>query len=426
MWLAHRARRGAMTVNRSSRSLPILQPDPRRAPEPSARAGRSAFHLLAKPTGAICNLDCTYCFFLSKEKLYPDGTFRMSEDMLERYVRQLMESQFSSEINVAWQGGEPTLIGLSFFEKAMQLVEKYRPRGATILHTIQTNGVLLDDAWCAFLQRHGFIVGISIDGPRALHDAYRVDKGGRPTHERVMRGLRCLQRHSVEFNVLTTVHAANAEHPLEVYRFLRDEVGARFIQLIPIVERINTTGFQEGDQVTERSVTGAQFGRFLNAIFDEWVTRDVGTVFMQMFDVALSAWVGERSPLCVFAETCGDALALEHNGDLYSCDHFVEPAHKLGNIRQHHMGDLVASEKQMAFGEHKRDSLPRYCRECPVKFACNGGCPKDRILATPDGEPGLNYLCEGYRAFFQHIDPAMRAMRDLLAQGRDPAEIMRA
>jgi uncharacterized protein len=409
-----------MAANRRSPSLPILQADPRNAPEPRSHTGRSAYHLLAKPTGAICNLDCTYCFFLSKESLYPDSTFRMSEDMLERYIRQLMESQFSSEINVAWQGGEPTLMGLPFFEKAMQLVEKYRPRGAKILHTIQTNGVLLDDAWGAFLREHDFIVGISIDGPGALHDVYRVDKGGKPTHERVMRGIRCLQRHAVEFNVLTTVNAANVEHPLEVYRFLRDEVLAGYIQLIPIVERL------EGTQVTERSVTGEQFGRFLNAIFDEWVTNDVGTVYVQMFDVALAAWVGERSPLCVFAETCGDALALEHNGDLYSCDHFVEPAHLLGNIRHQHLGDLVASEKQMTFGRRKRDSLPRYCRECPVLFACNGGCPKDRILATPDGEPGLNYLCDGYRAFFEYIAPDMRAMCELLATGRAPSEIMTA
>jgi uncharacterized protein len=382
------------------------------------------FHLLAKPTGAICNLDCKYCFFLSKEKLYPDSDFRMSDEVLEAYLEQYLESQPGPEINVAWQGGEPTLMGLEFFRKSVELEQRLRRPGTTILNTIQTNGVLLDDEWCAFFKENGFLIGLSLDGPRDLHDAYRVDKGGGPTFDRVMRGLECLQKHGVDFNVLTTVHAKNGDHPLRVYRFLRDEAGARFIQLIPIVERSNSTGYQEGNTVTERSVGAPQFGRFLTTIFDEWVRRDVGRVFVQMFDVALAAWAGEPPALCVFSPTCGDALALEHNGDLYSCDHFVEPKHRLGNIRRLPMADLVAAEQQRGFGQAKLDSLPRYCRECRVRFACHGGCPKDRFIRTPDGDPGLNYLCQGYKAFFQHVDRPMRTMASLLRAGRAPADVM--
>ena len=269
-----------------------------------------------------------------------------------------------------------------------------------------------------------FLVGISLDGPRALHDAYRVDKGGSPTFDRVMAGVALAKKHRVEFNILTTVHAANGDHGLEVYRFLRDEVGTAFIQFIPIVERDNATGYQEGERVTERSVTGQQYGRFLIAVFDEWVRHDVGRVFVQLFDISLGVWLGEPSALCVFAETCGGALALEHNGDLFSCDHFVEPRHRLGNVAETPLADLVSSPQQRQFGLNKRDTLPRYCRECEVRFICNGGCPKDRILTTPDGEPGLNYLCEGFKAFFTHIDRPMKTMADLLRRGRAPAEIM--
>ncbi len=275
-----------------------------------------AFHILAKPTGAICNLNCQYCFFLTKEKLYPGSRFRMADDLLELYIRQLIESQQVPEVNVAWQGGEPTLMGLDFFRRSIELVERYRKPGQRILHSIQTNGTLLDDEWAAFFKQHNFLVGLSVDGPRELHDAYRVDKGGRPTFERVMRGVERLRAHGADFNILACVHAANADHPLDVYRFLRDEVGAQFVQFIPIVERDNDTGSQ-GDTaaVTARSVSGEQYGRFLIAIFDEWVRRDVGRVFVQIFDVALAAWSGQRPGLCVFEETCGYALAMEHNGD---------------------------------------------------------------------------------------------------------------
>ncbi|MBT5368155.1 MAG: SPASM domain-containing protein, partial [Nitrospinaceae bacterium] len=284
---------------------------------------------------------------------------------------------------------------------------------------------LIDDEWCRFFRENNFLIGISLDGPREMHDAYRVDKGGQPTFERVMAGLELLKKHGVEFNVLTTIHAANAENPIEVYKFLRDEIGARFIQFIPIVERDNDTGFQEGVAVTKRSVTGIQYGLFLNTIFDEWVRRDVGRVFVQIFDVALNAWAGDRPGLCIFEETCGLALALEHNGDLYSCDHYVEPRHLIGNLKKLPLINMVNSERQQTFGLAKKDDLPRYCRACEVRFICNGGCPKNRIRNAPDGEAGLNYLCEGYKAFFKHIDAPMRFMAGELKAERPPANIMR-
>lgn len=387
----------------------------------------AAYHVLAKPSGAICNLDCAYCFFLSKEELYPGSRFRMSDDLLETYIRQMIESHRSPEVTIAWQGGEPTLMGLEFYRRAIALEQRYQKPGTTIQNTMQTNGTLLSDEWCEFFREHNFLIGLSLDGPPAMHDAYRKDKGGHPTAEKVLRAARLLREHRVEFNILTTVNAANADHPLEVYRFLRDDVAAHFIQFIPIVERINAngrTGFQEGVTVTERSVAAEQWGRFLITVFDEWVRRDVGDVFVQMFDAALASWVGAPPALCIFAETCGNALALEHNGDLYSCDHFVEPGYLLGNIQHERMIDLVSSTQQRQFGMAKRDTLPRYCRECEVRFACHGECPKNRFIETPDGEPGLNYLCDGYKAFFTHIDRPMRIMAELLRHKRAPAGVM--
>lgn len=407
------------------------------------RNAPSYFHVLAKPTGAICNLDCEYCFFLSKEALYPDSRFRMAPDVLEAYIRQLMESQRSSHVTIAWQGGEPTLMGLEFFQRAVQLANKYARPGVTLEHTIQTNGTLLNEAWCRFLRENHFLVGLSLDGPKSVHDAYRVDKRGRPTFDTVMRAARLMQRQGVDFNILCTVHAANVRRPLHVYRFFRDQLKSRFIQFIPIVERVTpelreaaNDGWgdrhharplyrQRGDQVTERSVTPAQWGEFLIAIFDEWIQRDVGRVFLQIFESALASWSGLPPSTCIFCETCGNAVALEHNGDLYSCDHFVEPEYRLGNITEHHMADLVGSDHQRAFGAAKRDTLPRYCRECEVKFACHGECPRNRFVMTPDGEPGLNYLCAGYKAFFNHIDRPMRIMASLLRCNRDPAEVTR-
>jgi uncharacterized protein len=384
-----------------------------------------AFHIMSKPRGAICNMDCKYCYFLSKERLYPDSTFRMSTELLEEYTRQYIEAQQVPEVTFAWQGGEPTLMGLDFFRQAVEYQQKYRRPGTRISNALQTNAVLLDDDWCQFFKENNFLIGASLDGPQQLHDAYRVDKGGNPTFERVMNGIRLMQQHGVEFNVLTTVHAANADHPLELYRFLRDEVKTQFIQFIPIVERENESGFQEGTATAERSVTAAQYGQFLCAIFDEWARRDVGRVFVQIFDVALAAWSGDRPGLCVFEETCGTAMAMEHNGDVYSCDHFVEPNYFLGNMTDNTLIDIVGSEEQYAFGQAKRDTLPNYCRECNVRFVCNGGCPKNRFIETPDGQPGLNYLCAGYKVFFIHIDESMRFMAHELKQRRPPANVMR-
>ncbi len=394
----------------------------------SQPAAPSRFHVMAKPTGAICNLGCSYCFFLDKEALYPGSSFRMSDEVLERYVEQLIASHRSDTVTFAWQGGEPTLMGLDFFRRAVEVQERHRRPGMTIENTLQTNGTRLDDEWATFLAEHRFLIGISIDGPRELHDGNRVDKGGNPTFEQVMRGLRLLQAHAVEYNVLTTVNRLNGDYPLEVYRFLRDEVGTNWMQFIPVVERLDPSGRPDpmhGTTASRRSVEPGQFGRFLIAIWDEWVGRDVGKVFVQTFEAALRNFYGAGgSGLCVFDETCGAGLALEHTGDLYSCDHFVEPEHRVGNIRELPMLDLVGSEQQQAFGAAKRDTLPRMCRECDVRFACHGECPKNRFLVTPDGEPGLNYLCAGYMAFFRHIDRPARVIVRLLQTGREASEAM--
>ncbi|HOO54412.1 MAG TPA: anaerobic sulfatase maturase [Methanothrix sp.] len=382
------------------------------------------FHLMAKPTGAACNLGCKYCFFLSKKNLYPKSSFRMSDELLETYIRQYVESQRSPSVTIAWQGGEPTLMGLDFFRRSIELEEKYRRPGMTFQNTMQTNGTLLDDEWCEFFRETNFLIGLSLDGPRELHDAYRVDKLGGPTFDRVMKAARLLKKHEVDFNILTTVHAANQDHPLEVYRFLRDEVKTDFIQFIPIVERDNDTGYQEGDTVTDRSVDPEKYGRFLISVFDEWVKRDVGKTFVQIFDVALAAWSGVPAGICAFSETCGTAMVMEHNGDVYSCDHFVEPKYLLGNINERPLSKIASSAKQRKFGRDKLDLLPEYCRKCEVRFVCNGECPKNRFIKTPDGEPGLNYLCSGYKEFFRHIDGSMRFMADELRRGRAPANIM--
>jgi len=379
---------------------------------------------MVKPRGPVCNCRCQYCYYLPKEHLYPGSDFRMTEEVLENFTRQYIVSQSAPQVTFSWQGGEPTLIGLDFFERAVQLQKRYQRPGLTISNTLQTNGTTLNDEWCRFFREHGFLIGISIDGPGHLHDVYRVDSGNRPTLEGVMRGVEMLRTHEVEFNTLTCVHAANADYPLDVYRFLRDEVRSRFVQFIPVVLRDNETGFQEGDTVTQHSVEGRQYGHFLSTIFDEWVRRDVGSVFVQAFDAALAARVGQPPGVCVFDETCGTAMVLEHNGDLYSCDHFVEPDCLLGNIAETDLAALVGSAKQTQFGLAKRATIPKHCLECPVRFACNGGCPKNRISRTPDGEAGLNYLCEGYRMFFTHIAPQMDFMARELAAGRPPANVM--
>lgn len=385
----------------------------------------SSFHVMAKPTGPICNLDCRYCFYLDKESLYPGSRFRMREDVLQTYLRQMIESQEAPVVTVAWQGGEPTLMGLPFFRRAVALAEGLVRKGQRIEHSLQTNGTLLTDEWAQFLKEHDFLVGLSVDGPRELHDAYRVDKRGNATFDKVMRGMSHLQRHEVRYNVLCTVHSANAEHPVDVYRFFRDDCAVRFLQFIPIVERLTVDGgLPGGAVVSDRSVTSEQWGCFLIAVFDEWVRRDVGHVFVQMFDAALASWLQLPAAMCVFAETCGHAVALEHCGDVYSCDHFVEREHFLGNISETHLIELVSSPTQRRFGEAKRDSLPVYCLECNVRFACNGECPRNRFVATPDGHEGLNYLCAGYKAYFHHADGPMRLMADLLRSKRPASDIV--
>jgi uncharacterized protein len=363
----------------------------------------------------------------------------MADDVLEAYIRQLLDAHRTSEVTINWQGGEPTLMGIEFFRRSVELARKHA-NGRRIVFTIQTNATLLNDEWAELFAEHGFLVGISIDGPRELHDAFRVDKGGKGSFDRVMRGLDFLRKHGVEYNTLTTLHSANAGRAVEVYRFVRDECGSRFHQYIPIIERVDAPVSngeaewsswrdrplytQEGAHVTKRSVTAEQYGRFLIDVFEEWVRRDVGEVYVQMFDTALANWVGEPPGLCIHTETCGLALALEHTGDLYSCDHFVEPAYRLGNIRDTHMLDLVSSERQQQFGLDKRESLPQFCLDCDVRFACHGGCPKDRFITTPDGAPGLNYLCAGYKDFFHHVARPMRIMASLLAHDRAPSEIV--
>jgi uncharacterized protein len=385
-------------------------------------------HVLAKPSGATCNLACSYCFFLDKELLYPNSKFRMPEEVLEDYIRQLVVCHRSNQVTVAWQGGEPTLMGVDFYRRAIAYQEKYRKPGMTYENTMQTNGTLLDDEWCQFFKENDYLIGISIDGPRQLHDTNRVDKGGAPTFDRVMRGLRLLQKHGVEYNVLVTVNRTTADHPKEVYKFLRDEAGTEWIQFIPVIERMNPGGLnliQEGEQVSQRSVGSEQFGRFLIGVFDEWVYNDVGKIYVQTFEAALRNWLDmPSSGMCVFEETCGYGLALEHNGDLYACDHFVEPGYLLGNIKEEHMLEMVGSDEQYKFGQYKYDTLPKYCLECPVLFACNGECPKNRFIRTPDGDAGLNYLCAGYKAFFQRIDEPMRIMATLMRTDRPASDVM--
>lgn len=398
------------------------------------------FHGLTKPIGPICNLDCTYCFYLEKQSLYPEEkSWRMNDAVLESYIRQYIHSQPGPEIHFAWQGGEPTLLGVEFFQKVVALQQKHGG-GKQIHNALQTNGTLLDDRWCEFLAANHFLVGLSIDGPRELHDRYRVDKGQKPTFDAVMRGLAFLKKHGVEFNTLTVVNRANSREPLAVYRFLK-EIGSGFLQFIPLVERLPASltvapglTFAEPpdpaqppghtSSVTPESVEAEQYGAFLCGVFDEWVRQDVGKVFVQLFDVALGNWMGLGSSLCVFAEQCGSAVAIEHNGDVYSCDHYVYPKYRLGNVLNQGLGEMVRSPRQTQFGRDKLASLPKYCLACEVRFACNGECPKHRFMTTPDGEPGLNYLCQAYKQFFYHIDPYMHTMGQLLNAGRAAAEIM--
>jgi len=395
---------------------------------------------MCKPIGPVCNLRCRYCFYLEKEKMF-SGTqsFRMTDEVLESYVRQFIEAQDVPEIIFAWQGGEPTLMGLDFFRKAVALQRRYAS-GKLIQNSLQTNGTLLDDKWCAFLAENNFLVGLSLDGPPKIHDSHRVDKAGRGSFERVGAALRCMKKHGVEFNTLTVVGRHNSRRPLDVYRYLRD-IGSGYIQFIPLVERLPDTAAQrdgldlapppnaEGEPserlpATEWSVEPRDYGDFLCAIFDEWVARDVGRTFVQIFDITLGNWVDAGGRICVFSETCGRALALEHNGDLYSCDHYVYPHYRLGNITETPLVELVESNFQKKFGEDKRNTLPRQCRDCEFLRLCNGGCPKHRFLRTATGEPNLAYLCSAHKRFFAHSRPAMERMAMLYRMGHAPAEIM--
>jgi uncharacterized protein len=397
-------------------------------------------HVMSKPIGPICNLDCEYCYYLHKEELYPSGErWRMPPETLETYIAQYIDAQPADapEVTFAWQGGEPTLLGVEFFRRVVELQQKHARRGMRIVNSLQTNGVLLDVEWTTFFRENDFLIGISIDGPGELHDRYRYDRKGNPSSDAVMRGMRLLRDENVQFNVLTVVNRHNGDSGRRVYTYLRDN-GAEHIQFIPIVERkgvgrhaecLDEAGKAQAsldELVSSRSVRPEQFGRFLIEVFDEWSRRDVGRVFVQIFDQAFSAWVGVEPSLCVFRKQCGRALAIEHNGDVFSCDHFVEPDYKLGNIHDLPLIEMAGSEAQRRFGEAKETALPRYCRECEVRFACNGECPKNRFLQAPDGEPGLNYLCAGYRKFFNHIDPVMQAMARELRAGRPPANVMQA
>jgi len=391
-------------------------------------------HVIAKPIGPICNLRCEYCFYLEKEALYPEGEpWKMSDETLEAFVRQYIEAQpeVVQEIDFAFQGGEPTLMGLDFFRRVVELQAKYLPAGRRARNSLQTNGILLDDRWCEFLKEHDFLVGLSIDGPVNLHDKYRRDKQGRGTFDQVARAMRLLFRHGVEFNALSCVNRTNGEHPVRVYRFLRDS-GIEFLQFIPIVEPVpspisspEARGTNPDELVSKRSVLPRQFGRFLIGVFEEWVHRDVGRVFVRDFDQALAAWTGVGASLCVYTRECGRAAAVEHNGDLYSCDHFVDAEHRLGNIHEAPIRNLANSPGQEQFGRDKWEKLPQCCRRCSVLFACNGACPKDRFLHSREGEPGLNYLCEGYKAFFRHVGPHMEFMAGELRAGRPAGGIMR-
>jgi uncharacterized protein len=378
------------------------------------------FQIFAKPIGAVCNLDCAYCYYLKKELLYPgSNSFRMSEDVLEAYIVQQIAISPGEEILFSWHGGEATLLGLDYFRRIVELEQKHCPAGKRVANSIQTNGVLLNEEWCEFFAAQKFGVGLSVDGPAHLHDAYRVTKGQSPTHRQVMQSYRMLRRHGIPVDLLCVVHAQNVKHPLDVYRFFK-EIGAQYLSFIPLVE------MQPGSSgdIGERSVPAAAFGEFLCAIYDEWVRHDMGRMIVQIFEEAARPAYGLRHSLCIFRPTCGDVPVIEHNGDFYQCDHFVTPEHRLGNILTTPLGEMIDSPAQEAFGRSKQETLPRYCRGCEVLDMCNGGCPKDRIIPTPDGEPGLNYLCEGYRRFFNHSRPYTQRMAQLAWAGKQPEQLM--
>ena len=426
----------ASTPHLDATALPETGP----AAGPLTRS-RLPLSVVAKPTGAACNLDCQYCFFLCKELLYNIPRQLMSEETLERYVAEYLAASADGEVTMLWQGGEPTLRGLPFFRRLVELCETYRRPGQRVVHALQTNGTLIDEEWAAFLADNDVLVGVSMDGPPAMHDAYRLNRGGRGTHSMVLRGWKHLVAAGVRRNILCTVHAANQDHGAEVYRYFRDELGATHLQFIPIVERVEPeqlaaaeagwrtdTGArvlyrQAGSSVTSRSVDPQAYGRFLSDIFDEWVAHDVGRVFVQDVDSALSAMFGIH-PTCVHAPECGNNMAMEFNGDVYACDHWVEPEWRLGNITDQPFAALAQTPTMQRFATKKSAQLTDQCRRCPVVQLCWGGCPKDRFTRSVDGQEGHNYLCAGYGAFYSHIMPDLLAMVRLLREGRAPADIM--
>lgn len=392
-------------------------------------------YVMAKPAGARCNLACRYCYYLEKGDYYAsssEGPF-MTDATLERYIQEYIQTQTSREINFTWHGGEPLMRPLDFYRKAVALQARYGS-GRQIANCLQTNGLLLNDDWCRFLHDEGWLVGLSIDGTQAMHDAYRQGRNGAPSWERVMRAVEMLERHHVEWNAMATVHQANAEQPLEFYSFFRNTLGCRYLQFTPIVERLLQEGektwlAQVGDEdcrLAPYSVLPHQWGNFLCAIFDEWVRHDVGYTFVQLFDATLAGWMGVAPGVCVYAEECGHAAVMEHNGDVYSCDHFVFPRHRLGNIHTHTLPQMLYGPQQTAFSRLKRDALPRQCRQCPWLKACHGECPRLRFARAADGEPGLNFLCAGYQRYFSHVAPYMDFMAQALRNGQPPALIMQA
>jgi len=374
------------------------------------------FSIMIFPNGPICNLDCDYCYYKKKTSLYPHTkNFQMTEELLEEFIRQYIKIQPGPVVTFGWQGGEPSLRGIHFFKKAVKLQNKYLPKNWKSQNAFQTNGTLLTDEWCKFFRENDFLVGISIDGPSVLHDVYRKDKQGRPTHINVLKGLHLLQKYHVEYNVLCTVNNINARYPLEVYHFFKSQQ-VKYIQFIPIVESLG-----EG-KVSSRTVSGKDYGRFLITIFDEWVHYDFGDIFIQTFEECVAAWLGIRANLCVFSETCGRAPVMEHNGDLYACDHFVFPEYKLGNILETPLNKIIQSSKLKEFGRSKKDDLAEVCKVCDVRFICNGGCPKNRIINMGEGKK-LNFLCEGYKQFFRYIDPYMNEIAKGIKQGKSPKMI---
>lgn len=386
-------------------------------------------YVMAKPAGAMCNMACTYCYYLEKKELYADDPkMVMSDSMLELYTKRYLEAQTMGIVNFTWHGGEALMRPLSFYKRAMELQQKYAG-GREIMNCLQTNGTLLDDEWCRFLRDNNWLVGVSIDGPQEFHDEYRRNRGGRPSFLNVMKGIRLLQKHGVEWNAMAVINDYNADYPLEFYNFFKD-LGCHYIQFTPIVERLKQgnrlASVREGGDLAPFSVTPEQWGNFLCTLFDEWIKEDVGKYYIQLFDATLANWVGVEPGVCTMAPQCGHAGVMEYNGDVYSCDHFVFPDYRLGNIRDTSFIEMMGSDRQLRFGASKRDSLPRQCRQCRWLFACNGECPKNRFAVTADGEPGLNYLCEGYRKFFGHVAPYMDFMKAELDAKRPPANVMNA